>query len=250
MLICSDMHLHDADPQTTEFFLQWLACRAKGADYLLLLGDVFDAWVGDDITAVEEPGKIPTWKVLSEAIASLRSERPLYLGLMAGNRDFLVGPGIARLLGATFLADYLVLSHPGLSDGPALLCHGDSLCIADTAYQKWRAQARSPAWQQQFLAQPLATRQDFASGLRMQSEQEKALKPESYMDVVPEEADRLLTEYHAGVLVHGHTHLPGCYRLPSGRRRWVLPDWAAPHEGARGGGLQIDSQGIRVAPLL
>ena len=250
MLICSDMHLHDADPQTTEFFLHWLACRAKGADYLLLLGDVFDAWVGDDITAVEEPGKIPTWKALSEAVASLRSERPLYLGLMSGNRDFLVGPGIARLLGATFLADYLVLSHPGLSDGPALLCHGDSLCIADTAYQKWRAQARSPAWQQQFLAQPLATRQDFASGLRMQSEQEKALKPESYMDVVPEEADRLLTEYHSGVLVHGHTHLPGCYRLPSGRRRWVSPDWAAPHEGARGGGLQIDSQGIRVAPLL
>lgn len=250
MLICSDMHLHDAQPQTTEFFVHWLSCRAQGADYLLLLGDVFDAWVGDDLTAVEEAGNSPPWKALSEAIASLREQRPLYLALMVGNRDFLMGPGIARLLGATFLADYLVLSHPGLSDGPALLCHGDSLCIADTSYQKWRAQARSPAWQQLFLSQPLATRQDFATGLRMQSEQEKEHKPATYMDVVPEEADRLLTEYGAGVLVHGHTHLPGCYRLPSGRHRWVLPDWAAPHEGARGGGLQIDRQGIRVAPLV
>jgi UDP-2,3-diacylglucosamine hydrolase len=250
VLICSDMHLHDAQPQTTEFFLDWLSCRAQGADYLLLLGDVFDAWVGDDLTAVQEAGNTPPWKALSEAIASLRDQRPLYLGLMVGNRDFLMGPGIARLLGANCLADYLVLSHPGLSDDPALLCHGDSLCIADTAYQKWRAQARSHAWQQQFLSEPLARRQDFAMGLRMQSEQEKEHKPSTYMDVVPEEADRLLTEYGAGVLVHGHTHLPGCYRLPSGRPRWVLPDWAAPHEGARGGGLQIDGQGIRVAPLV
>lgn len=244
------MHLHDAQPKTTEFFLHWLSLWAKGVDYLLLLGDIFDAWVGDDITTVEEPGKIPSWKALSEAIASLRAQRPLTLALMLGNRDFLMGPRLARLLDATCLADYLVLSHPGLSNGPALLCHGDSLCIADTAYQNWRAQARSPAWQQQFLSQPLAARQDFASGLRMQSEQEKEHKPAPWMDVVPEEADRLLTEYGAGVLVHGHTHLPGCYRLPSGRQRWVLPDWAAPHDGARGGGLQIDRQGIRVVPLV
>lgn len=243
------MHLHDGQPQTTKFFLDWLSAKASQADYLLFLGDVFDAWVGDDVTDQAPKASVPTWKMLADALAALRQERPLRLGLMVGNRDFLMGEGLAEQLGATCLSDYLVLSHPGLSAGPALLCHGDTLCTDDAAYQNWRRQARSLVWQREFLARPLAERLNFAQGLRMQSEHEKETKPAAWMDVVAEVADRMLIDYRAGVMVHGHTHLPGCYDLPSGRQRWVLPDWAFSDTGGRGGGLAIDRSGIHVVPV-
>jgi len=214
----------------------------------LFLGDIFDAWVGDDVTGHPPRASPPAWRKLADTIAALRQRRAFGLGLMVGNRDFLMGSGLAERLGAHRLSDYLLLSHPGLSGGPALLCHGDTLCTADLSYQSWRQQSRSLAWQQAFLGRPLAERLDFANGLRMQSEHEKETKPAAWMDVVPGVADRILTDYSAGVLVHGHTHLPGLYGLPSGRQRWVLPDWAFSEAGSRGGGLAIDRQGIRVVP--
>jgi UDP-2,3-diacylglucosamine hydrolase len=90
---------------------------------------------------------------------------------------------------------------------------------------------------------------EMARALRARSEEEKTEKPMALMDVVPEEADAVLQTYGAEVLVHGHTHLPGCTALPSGRRRWVLPDWSIVPSAHRGGGLRIDVRGLTVVPL-
>jgi len=250
VLMCSDLHLQDEEPALMQQFLTWLVRHGAEADWLLLLGDVFDAWVGDDaMQSAHEPGAPPVWKELALALQRLRSTRFVQVGLMVGNRDFLMGPDACARLGAEPLSDFLVVSHPGLSQGSALLCHGDTLCIADTAYQAWRLQSRSVQWQQQFLARPLPDRLGLARELRAQSEQEKSTKPMAYMDVVPEEADRMLDHFGAGVLIHGHTHLPGCSQLPSGRDRWVLPDWSVQQGNLRGGGLRIDTHGISVVPF-
>lgn len=253
VLLCSDMHLDDAEPARTEGFVRWLSHEGQRTSWILLLGDVFDAWVGDDQMSAKTPVDVPpAWKMLADCLTELRRarpDRPVQVGLLVGNRDFLIGPTLCERLSAVLLAPFVTLSHPGLAAGPALLCHGDELCTADTDYQLWRSQARSEAWQRRFLSRPLAERLETARGLRARSEEEKTEKPMALMDVVPEEADAALRRHGAEVLVHGHTHLPGCTALPSGRRRWVLPDWSFVPGALRGGGLRIDADGLRFVPL-
>lgn len=251
MLLCSDTHLLDEQPDLTQIFLDWLKVHAYGADWLLLLGDIFEAWVGDDLihaqTTQDTAQTPPVWQGLAQTLQAVRARRPgrpLQVGLMAGNRDFLMGEGLCNALGAQLLDENVLLQHPGLTEGPVLVCHGDALCTADAAYQAWRSLSRGSQWQGTFLAKPIAERLAIARTLREQSEKEKTDKPAAWMDVVPEVADHLLTASGANLLIHGHTHLPGCYVLPSGRSRWVLPDWSS----TRGGGLMIDHAGIVVVP--
>jgi UDP-2,3-diacylglucosamine hydrolase len=87
-----------------------------------------------------------------------------------------------------------------------------------------------------------------ARALRLQSEHEKQLKEPEIMDIQPKAAMEALDTHACDLLIHGHTHRPGCDALPDGRARWVLPDWAAPPSG-RGGGLLIDPRGVVVQPL-
>lgn len=253
VLLCSDMHLDDAEPDRTAGFVHWLNHESQDATWILLLGDVFDAWVGDDQMSVDAgTDPPPAWKMLADCLAQVRRDRPdrpLQVGLLMGNRDFLIGPALCERLSAVLLAPFVTLSHPGLAAGPALLCHGDELCTADSAYQAWRSQARSEDWQKSFLSRPLKERIEMARALRARSEEEKTEKPIALMDVVSEEADAVLHRYGAEVLVHGHTHLPGCTALPSGRPRWVLPDWSFAPGEQRGGGLRIDSGGLRFVPV-
>jgi len=254
VLLCSDMHLDDADPNRTAAFVHWLGHASQDATWILLLGDVFDAWVGDDQMSLDAGTDAPpAWKMLADGLAQARrhgSDRgPLEVGVLVGNRDFLIGPALCERLSAVLLAPFVTVSHPGLAAGTALLCHGDELCTADTDYQAWRSQARSDHWQKTFLSRPLKDRMEMARALRARSEEEKTEKPMALMDVVPEEADAVLQTYGADVLVHGHTHLPGCTALPSGRRRWVLPDWSVTPGAHRGGGLRIDAEGLRSVPF-
>jgi UDP-2,3-diacylglucosamine hydrolase len=253
VLLCSDMHLDDADPNRTAAFVHWLGHASQDATWILLLGDVFDAWVGDDQMSFDAGADSPpAWEMLADGLAQARRhrpDRPLQVGVLVGNRDFLIGPALCERLSAALLAPFVTVSHPGLAAGPALLCHGDELCTADTDYQAWRSQARSDHWQKTFLSRPLKERMEMARALRARSEEEKTEKPMALMDVVPEEADAVLQTYGADVLVHGHTHLPGCTALPSGRRRWVLPDWSVTPGAHRGGGLRIDAEGLRSVPF-
>lgn len=202
------------------------------ADALFILGDLFEAWVGDD--AAEAEG----FERQCADVLRLTAQR-LPVFFLAGNRDFLVGEGLAQATGLTILPDPTVFAF-----GPRrwLLSHGDALCLDDTEYLAFRAQVRQPAWQQAFLAQPLAARQQLARGMRAESEQLKRTGRE-YADVDAAAALLWLAAADAQVLVHGHTHKPGEHALDATHRRIVLSDWDADAVPPRLEALRLHADG-------
>lgn len=242
-LLCSDVHLSDNAPELTQGFTAWLSDQAQQArpEAILILGDLFDAWVGDDVL---QRADSPTVKSVVDCLAAV-SGLGVTVGLMHGNRDFLLGEVFADHCGARLLPDPCVLA---ISSGMRIaLTHGDGLCTQDTGYQQFRQQVRSVAWQQTFLAQPLAQRLLAARQLREKSEIEKGTKSMEIMDVTPTDAELLANRLQADLLLHGHTHRPGCSAMPNGKLRWVLPDWEVNHRGEiiRSGGLWVDANGVR-----
>jgi UDP-2,3-diacylglucosamine hydrolase len=184
------------------------------ADALFILGDLFEAWVGDD--SAGEPGFEAE---CAEVLRAAAAQRPVFV--MHGNRDFLVGSGLSAQTGIVLLADPTVFAF-----GPRrwLLSHGDALCLADTEYLAFRAKVRDAGWQRAVLQYPLAQRRAMARGMRSESEQ-KQEGLGSYADVDAAAAVQWLEAADAKVLIHGHTHRPGEHVLDAEHRRIVLSDW-------------------------
>lgn len=205
---------------------------AVEAEAVYILGDLFEAWPGDDCLA--EP-----WPAAIAAALRQLTERGCRLQLLHGNRDFLLGEAFCRATGTTLLADPCTIDLAGT---PAVLLHGDSLCTDDLAYQQFRRQVRDPAWQQAVLARPLAERRALARQLREQSESAKADKGEAIMDVNAGAVAEAFRQSGCRVMIHGHTHRPARHDLAVDGQactRWVLPDW---YDG-RGGYLRCDGAG-------
>ena len=221
----SDLHLSPHAPGVTRIFLDYLGGSARSAEQLFVLGDLFEAWPGDD--AIDD-----TAEALNETIVeSLRtlSDAGTRLHLMHGNRDFLLGDQFAARTGARLLPDPFVLSLPTWQ---FVLSHGDLLCTDDTDYQAFRKQVRDPSWRTAFLAKPLAERKAIATALRQQSESAKQSKinpAQRYlMDLNPRAIDDFLRAHGYATFIHGHTHLPAKHdHLVDGIHveRWVLTDW-------------------------
>ena len=210
-LFISDLHLDAERPAITDLFGRFLRDEARGADALYILGDLFEAWVGDD-----DPSDTGAF-VATELRALRDAGTPVYF--MRGNRDFLLGDAYARRAGMTLLPDPAVVVLHG---APTLLMHGDLLCTDDVAYQAFRAQTRSPQWQAQFVAQPLAARLTFAQQARAASRARQAgLQGQGTMetitDVAPATVSATLARYGIDNLIHGHTHRPAIQR-GGGRR--------------------------------
>lgn len=208
----SDLHLSPALPRTFEAFARFL--RGTDADAVFILGDLFEAWIGDDSRTL--PFEAGCAELLAEA-----SKRTA-LAFMAGNRDFLLGPDMLAACGMRGLADPTVLAAFGRR---TVLTHGDVLCLADTTYQAFRAQVRSPAWQRETLALPLPVRVAMATRMRGGSQQKHQLDGRTDIDVDPAAAAAWLREAGAATLVHGHTHRPGSNEFAPGLQRHVLSDW-------------------------
>ena len=235
--LLSDLHLQADEPATFEVWRRYLA--QTQADALFLLGDLFEVWVGDD--AAREPGFESD---CAQALQAAVQRRPVYF--MAGNRDFLLGADFLARTGMQGLHDPTLLAFAGRR---WLLSHGDALCLDDTDYQQFRAQVRSPGWQQAFLARPLGERRALARGIRAESEARKRSQP-LLADVDAAMAREWLAAAAADTLVHGHTHRPGEHLLPGGGRRIVLSDWDATAEPARAQVLRLDAGGARRIDLV
>lgn len=232
-LFISDLHLEEARPDILRAFLQLLAGRAQDSDELYILGDFFEAWVGDDDDR-------PLIQNVASALQKL-SNGGTRLYLMQGNRDFLLGEAFCQRVGATLLPDPSVIDMNG---EPCLLMHGDSLCIDDEQYMAFRQQARSAAWQDEVLARPLEERRALARQLRMASSEANSNKAEDIMDVSPGEVRRVMAEHGCRRLIHGHTHRPARHRLDihgASAERIVLGDW-----DQRGWLLETSPQGINL----
>lgn len=216
-LFVSDLHLDPARPGITGLFLDFLAGRARGAEALYILGDLFEAWVGDDDPA-------PPHSEVAEGLAALAAAGT-EIRFMAGNRDFLLGDAYAARAGMQRLEEPVRLELGGV---PTLLLHGDVLCTDDADYQAFRRTVRDPAWQREFLARPLPERRALAGDARAESRRRGAAKAPEIMDVNQDAVVRTFRDYGVRRMIHGHTHRPATHRfeidgMPC--ERIVLGDW-------------------------
>jgi len=217
-LFSSDQHLSPERPAALRAFHAFAAGPAREAAAVYLLGDLFDWWVGDD--QMREP-------FVADVVKSLRgiSDAGVPLFIAHGNRDFLIGERFANATGAKLLPEFLTIDLHGAR---TLVCHGDQLCTEDTEYQAYRARMRDPAVQARLLRLPFFVRRIIARYLRRRSRDEKALKPESIMDVTPAAVIEAFRAHDARRIIHGHTHRPAthAHEVDGGtRERIVLADW-------------------------
>jgi len=213
----SDLHLHPSRPAINRCFTSFLSDIKGHAEALYILGDLFEAWVGDDHP---EPAYVPVKRSLMQCV---RAGTPVFV--LHGNRDFLLGPRFARETGCTLLEDP---SRIDLYGRATLLMHGDSLCTDDADYQALRARLRDPQWQRQALSLPLEERLSLATQARELSALAVRGKDETIMDVNADAVLDVFSSHDVSLLIHGHTHRPGVHRLQhQGRQleRIVLGDW-------------------------
>lgn len=212
----SDLHLSPELPRTVAAFESYLGSTT--ADAVFILGDLFDVWVGDD--ALQQPFEA----ACAQALKTCAERCRLYV--MRGNRDFLLGAPFFSAIGAVDVPDPQAVQAFGQM---VLLSHGDALCLADTEYQQFRQMVRSGAWQESFLARPLAERLQLAAHMRQASREHQSGGFITYADADPTLALQWLNAAAATTLVHGHTHRPGSEQFPEGWQRHVLSDWDMDH---------------------
>jgi UDP-2,3-diacylglucosamine hydrolase len=216
-LFISDLHLAAQRPRTVELFLHFAAERARRAAAVYILGDLFDAWVGDDDDNAPAPA-------VREALREL-TRRGVAVAFQGGNRDFLIGERFAAETGVRLLPEEAMIDLYGV---PTLLTHGDLLCTDDHDYQAARRLLRSPGFVADFLAKPLAERLVLAAEYRRRSGEAISLKADDIMDVNEDAVADVLRRHGATRLVHGHTHRPGWHALLVDDRpaeRLVLGEW-------------------------
>jgi UDP-2,3-diacylglucosamine hydrolase len=234
----SDLHLKSENPKLAGILVRFLSGDARSATALYVLGDLFEAWPGDDDSG--DPFNAP---VIAAFRALSAGGVPLFF--QHGNRDFMLGAEFARLTGGTLLPEEIVVDIEGM---PTLLMHGDQLCTDDVGYQRFRAQVRDPQWQQGMLAQPLAMRKALAKQMREGSDTAKAGKSMDIMDVNADAVIGAFRRHQVSRMIHGHTHRPGRHIYTVDDRvceRIVLPDWRD-----SGAYVAIDGERIGTIPLL
>jgi len=216
-LFISDLHLEANRPEIGEQFLRFLAGEAREAEALYILGDLFEAWLGDD-----DPN--PYYGEMKSALREL-SDTGVPVYFMHGNRDFTIGADFAAETGLTILEDPTVVDLYGAK---VLLCHGDALCTDDVQYQQVRAMTRNPEWLAMMLAKSIEERIAFAIQARKESLERGESLSDEIMDVNQDAVARAMNEHGVEMMLHGHTHRPAVHPLDlDGRRatRIVLGDW-------------------------
>jgi UDP-2,3-diacylglucosamine hydrolase len=212
----SDLHLAEDTPRGFNAFAAYL--QHTPADAVFILGDLFEAWVGDD-------ARFEGFEARCAAVLKAASEKR-HVAFMVGNRDFLLGADMLRACGVQALPDPVVLNAFGER---VLLTHGDAWCTTDLDYQRLRSEVRSAAWQAAVLAQPLAQRRVLAQQMRAQSELHQASHTGPWFDVDRTTTIAWMERANTPTLIHGHTHRPGDEILAHGRLRRVLSDWDLDH---------------------
>lgn len=216
-LFISDLHLHESRPLITRAFFRFLQMHTLNTQALYILGDFFDAWIGDDD---DQPLITEVAQALAQTAASGTK-----IFLMHGNRDFLIGEKFAKACNASLITDNTIIDLYGT---PTLLLHGDSLCTADKDYMQFRAMVRNSKWQNEFLEQPLAIRRAIAHDLRTKSKAMNSLKADDILDVTASDVEASFLQYQTPLMIHGHTHRPARHHYQIDQQdfeRIVLGDW-------------------------
>ncbi|MBK5015070.1 UDP-2,3-diacylglucosamine diphosphatase [Pantoea sp. S62] len=229
-LFIADLHLCQEEPAITAGFLHFLQREAPHCDALYILGDLFEAWIGDD-----DPNP------LHQQIASALRALTVPVCFIHGNRDFLIGRRFARASGMTLLPEEQVLTLYGHR---LLIMHGDTLCTDDAGYLRFRAKVHNPWIQRLFLALPLWIRKRIAARMRADSKQANQHKSQTIMDVNQDAVAAAMLRQQVPLLIHGHTHRPAIHTLSlkgETAQRAVLGAWHS-----RGSMIQLDASGIQL----
>lgn len=216
-LFISDLHLSANRPDITRRFLAFVQKRAQGVERLYILGDLFDAYIGDDDNSTPN-------REIKAALRKL-SDSGTAIFFQHGNRDFLVGERFCRETGAHLLGDYAVIDLYG---EPTVLTHGDLLCTDDVLYQAARIRVRAEEWKRNALSKPLFIRQFYARWYRFRSGLDKSKKTLDIMDANPDAVIEAMRRFGVTKLIHGHTHRPEVHELAidgQAARRFVLAEW-------------------------
>jgi UDP-2,3-diacylglucosamine hydrolase len=234
-LFVADLHLSEQRPDIIELFRTLLREEAAQADALYILGDLFEAWLGDDavLPAMAE--------VLSSLTTLTESGVPVFV--MVGNRDFLLGSDFEKMTGCTLLPDPSVVNLYGTN---TLLMHGDTLCTDDLDYQAFRKQVRNPEWQKMVLAKSIEERVKMAQAARAESQAKTREKSEEIMDVNAQAVAEAFHTHGVNRLIHGHTHRPAVHAISVDNQpvtRIVLGDW---HE--RASVLRVSADNATLTP--
>lgn len=199
-LFISDLHLQSSAKAATHSFLSWLSTTAKGSDAVYILGDLFEAWIGDDDNSAYNQKIIHSLRALRE------SGTPIYF--IHGNRDFIIGEKFAAAAGVTLLPEHTVIDLYGT---PTLIMHGDTLCTYDTRYQELRK--TRPKYIQMSRDLPLWQKKILVRIYRLRSMIRGKLQSNRIMDVAPATVIALMEQHHVQHLIHGHTHRPAVHQL-------------------------------------
>ncbi|THB83503.1 UDP-2,3-diacylglucosamine diphosphatase [Pantoea allii] len=229
-LFIADLHLCQEEPAITAGFLHFLQREAPHCDALYILGDLFEAWIGDD-----DPN--PLHQQIARALRAL----PVPVYFIHGNRDFLIGRRFAQACGMTLLPEEQVLTLYGQR---LLIMHGDTLCTDDAGYLRFRAKVHNPWIQRLFLSLPLWIRKRIAARMRADSKQANQHKSQTIMDVNQEAVVSTMLRQQVPLLIHGHTHRPEIHTLSlqgETAQRAVLGAWHS-----RGSMIQLDASGIQL----
>ncbi len=230
-LLISDLHLSRERPATLALLRRFLRDEATRAEQLYILGDLFDAWIGDDD---------PEWNDVIGWLAAL-SRAGTQVLFQHGNRDFLLGQRFVEATGGQLLAEEALVDLPS---GPALLMHGDTLCRDDTQYQQARKLLRNSDFISEFLSKPLSERRIIAEDYRKRSGEATSLLADDIMDVNADAVADAFHRHHATTLIHGHTHRAAQHAFELDGKpavRWVLPEWRE----ERAGYLRSTATGIQ-----
>ena len=209
----SDIHLSDKHPELTQAFYTFLKESKEACTHLFILGDLFEAWIGDDDST-------PLIQEIKSALREFTTNGPETF-FIHGNRDFLIGQTFAEETGITILPDPYSLV---INEQKIVISHGDFLCTDDVDYITFRNQVRTQEWQSDFLQKPLSEREAIAASMRDASQEATAEKSNTITDVNLDAVNSFIDEHKADLFIHGHTHRPDIHNLESAKRI-VLGDW-------------------------
>lgn len=214
-IFISDLHLSPERPEVSRAFFDFIHTTLGTDDELYILGDLVEAWIGDD-----DPHPL-TLEIIGELRKLSATGTRIYF--LAGNRDFLIGQTFARKTCIQLLGNVHLIRE---SRSRVLVCHGDTLCSEDRSYQRYRRFIRNPATRWLLRNLPLNIRQSLAQKMRRKSLEANSNKPENIMDVNSQAVAELMEAYRADILIHGHTHRPAIHHLANDKERVVLGDWS------------------------
>lgn len=221
-IFISDLHLEEQRPEITEIFLRFLRSEAKNAEKLYILGDFFEAWIGDDDNSSFN------LRIINALAEQVKNGLPIYW--MHGNRDFLIGKKFLRATGCQLLPDEQVINLYGI---PTLLLHGDTLCLEDISYLKFRKKYRSWLVKKLILLKSLKSRRALAAKMRAASREHTQSAENYIMDVTQSEVERVMRHHNVQHLIHGHTHRQAVHQFELNQQlatRTVLGAWH--HQGS------------------